>query len=62
MSLTLALLACATCYGAPDALMTRGLNAGILTLLGVVAVVLGGVGGMIFRFARRTRSIEKHLS
>ena len=34
-------LACATCFGAPDAPMTQGLNMGIFSLLLVVLFVLG---------------------
>jgi heme/copper-type cytochrome/quinol oxidase subunit 2 len=49
------LLACAVCYGAPDAAQTKGMNLGIVTMLGVTGVVLGGFGGMIFCFARRAR-------
>ena len=48
-------LACAACYGAPDAAQTRGMNFGIFTMLGVTGAVLGGFGGMIFCFARRAR-------
>lgn len=48
-------LACAVCYGAPEAAQTRGMNFGIITMLGVTGVVLGGFGGMIFCFARRAR-------
>ena len=49
------LLACSVCYGAPGAAQTRGMNFGIITMLGVTGVVLGGFGGMIFCFARRAR-------
>ena len=49
------LLACAACYGAPEAPQTKGMNLGIVTMLGVTGVVLGGFGGMIFCFARRAR-------
>jgi hypothetical protein len=50
-----ALLACAVCYGAPDSAQTKGVNFGIVTMLGVTGVVLAGFGGMIFCFARRAR-------
>lgn len=33
--------ACAACYGASDSPMAKGMNWGIFSLLGVVAVVLG---------------------
>ena len=49
------LLACAVCYGAPEAPQTRGMNLGIITMLGVTGVVLGGFGGMMICFARRAR-------
>ncbi len=49
------LLACAVCYGAPEAAQTKGMNLGIVTMLGVTGVVLSGFGGMIFCFARRAR-------
>ena len=55
MNLSVALLACAACYGASDAPMTKGMNMAILTLLGVTVLVLGGVGGMIFHLAKRAR-------
>ena len=49
------LLACATCYGAADAAMTRGMNAAILTLLGITGVVLGGIIAAIVCLVRRAR-------
>ena len=55
MALPRVLLACAVCFGAPDAAQTHGMNLGIITMLGVTGVVLGGFGGMIFCFARRAR-------
>lgn len=57
-----ALLACAVCYGASDAAQTRGMNFGIITMLGVTGVVLGGFGGMIFCFARRARRHSTELT
>jgi heme/copper-type cytochrome/quinol oxidase subunit 2 len=56
------LLACAVCYGAPEAPQTKGMNLGIVTMLGVTAVVLGGFGGMIFRFARRARRSDAEMN
>ena len=55
-------LACAACYGAPDAAQTRGMNFGIATMLGVTGVVLGGFGGMIYCFARRARRHNPDLT
>src|SRR5262245_5668428 len=36
-------LACAACYGQSDSAMARGFNWGIVSLLGVVVMVLGGI-------------------
>jgi heme/copper-type cytochrome/quinol oxidase subunit 2 len=55
MSLTMTLLACATCYGAPDAPQTQGMNMAILTMLGVTGVVLGGCAALMIALARRAR-------
>jgi heme/copper-type cytochrome/quinol oxidase subunit 2 len=57
-----ALLACAVCYGASDAAQTRGMNFGMITMLGVTGVVLGSFGGMIFCFARRARRHDTELT
>jgi len=56
-----ALLACAVCYGAPAAAQTKGMNLGIVTMLGVTGIVLGGFGGMILRFARRARRQDAEM-
>ena len=60
MNMTLTILACAACYGAPDAAQTHGMNMGILTMLGVTGFVLSGFGGMIVYFARRQRRFPDH--
>jgi hypothetical protein len=57
-----AVLACAACYGAPDAAQTRGMNFGIFTMLGVTGVVLASLGGMIFCFARRASRYGSDLT
>jgi hypothetical protein len=62
MAVPRALLACAVCYGASDSSQTRGMNLGIVTMLGVTGVVLGGFGGMIFCFARRARRHNPELT
>ena len=62
MAVPRAVFACAVCYGAPDAGQTRGMNLGIVTMLGVTSVVLGGFGGMIFCFARRARRHHPELT
>jgi heme/copper-type cytochrome/quinol oxidase subunit 2 len=60
MNSLVVLLACAACYGAPDAAQTHGMNMGILSMLGVTGFVLSGFGGMIFYFARRARRYSDH--
>ena len=45
--------ACAACYGQSDAPMAQGMNWGILSLLGIIGLVLGGVAGFFIYLARR---------
>jgi len=51
--------ACATCYGAADSAMTKGMNNGILTLLGVVGAVQVGFVAMFVSIRRRTRRLQE---
>ena len=46
--------ACAACYGQSDSSMAAGMNWGILSLLGVIVFVLGGVAGFFVFLARRS--------
>lgn len=62
MAVPRVLLACAVCYGTAEAAPTRGMNFGIITMLGVTGVVLGGFGGMIFCFARRARRLSAEMT
>jgi hypothetical protein len=55
-------LACAVCYGASDAAQTRGMNMGMVTMLGFTGLVLGSFGGMIFCFARRAHRHNAELT
>ena len=48
-------IACATCFGAEDAAMTRGMNGGILTLLGIIGAVQGGFVAMFAGFIVRSK-------
>jgi hypothetical protein len=48
------LRACAACYGQSDSPMAAGMNWGIMSLLAVIAVVLGGVGAFFIYLARRS--------
>lgn len=55
MSLHLfSLLACAACYGASDSPMAKGMNWGIFSLLGVVAVVLGSIATFFVFIGKRS--------
>jgi hypothetical protein len=51
------LVACAVCFGAPDSPQTRALQAGILALLAVTAVILGAFGAF-FLYLRRRQKIH----
>ncbi len=48
------LFACAACYGASDSPMAKGMNWGILSLLGVVVMVLGGVATFFVFIGKRS--------
>jgi hypothetical protein len=47
------LCACAACYGQSDSPMAAGMNWGIMSLLGVIGLVLGGVASFFVYLARR---------
>ena len=51
--------ACATCYGAADSPMTKGMNNAILTLILLVGVVYVGIGKVILDFRRRSRKLNE---
>ncbi len=48
------LWACAACYGQSDSPMAAGMNWGILSLMAVIAVVLGGVAAFFIYLAKRS--------
>lgn len=52
------LFACAACYGASDSPMAKGMNWGILSLLGVVAVVLGSVASFFVFLGKRSAAVN----
>jgi hypothetical protein len=52
------LSACAACYGASDSPMAKGMNWGIVSLLGVVAVVLGSVASFFVFLGKRSAAIS----
>jgi hypothetical protein len=49
-----ALFACAACYGASDSPMAKGMNWGIFSLLGVIAVVLGSVASFFVFLGKKS--------
>ena len=54
--------ACATCYGAPDAPATQGLNHAILVLFGFISVVLMGVVFTFISLRNRAKAYELQSS
>lgn len=51
--------ACATCFGAEDSALTKGMNSAILTLLAIVAVVQVGFGAAFVAFIVRARRLRE---
>tara|TARA_B110000438_G_scaffold113030_1_gene110851 strand:+ start:515 stop:754 length:240 start_codon:yes stop_codon:yes gene_type:complete len=49
------LSACATCYGAPDAPATQGLNMAILVLLGFISTILLIITLSIFSIYKKSK-------
>jgi len=49
-----ALWACSVCFGDPDSAMSKGLAWGVLSLLGVVLMVLGGITTFFVYLAKRS--------
>jgi hypothetical protein len=64
--LTLALhpvsLGCPVCYGDPDSSSAQGMNAAILSLLGVTGGVLGGFGSLFLRMRSKAKAIQREES
>ena len=56
-----ALRACATCFGDPDALATKGMNKAIAAMLGVTGGVLGGFGSLIFVLRQRAKKYSDKI-
>jgi nitrate reductase gamma subunit len=53
------ILACQVCFQGADPLMRDSLNAGIVVLLGVTAVVLACFGVFFMTLARRSRAAAR---
>jgi hypothetical protein len=52
------LWACAACYGQSDSPLARGMNWGILSLLGVVVFVLGSVASFFVYLGKKSAQAE----
>lgn len=59
LALPQAASACATCYGDPNDAMTKGMNNGILVLLGFVGLMWVGVGRLIWDFRKRSKKLAE---
>jgi hypothetical protein len=51
------LFACAACFGQSDSAMAAGMNWGILSLLGMIIMVLGGVAAFFLFLARKAAAV-----
>ena len=51
--------ACATCFGAADSPMTKGMNNAILLLIGVVGLVYVGIGKVALDFRKRSKRLAE---
>jgi len=51
--------ACATCFGAEDAALTKGMNGAIMTLLGIIGVVQIGFVAMFVSFVLRSKRLRE---
>ena len=52
-------LACSVCYGDPNSAMSKGAQAGVLVLLGVVGTVLTGFASLLIFWMRRAANLER---
>lgn len=54
--------ACAACFGRSDSALAYGMNAGILTLLAVIATMLAAVASFFVFIVRRASRLESEAS
>lgn len=52
------IFACAACYGQSDSPLAQGMNWGIMTLLGVIVSVLGGIVVFFVHVGRKSASLQ----
>jgi len=50
--------ACAVCFGDPSSPLTIGAKAGVLFMVGILAIVLGGILAFIIFFIHRARIVQ----
>ena len=51
--------ACAVCFGGVDSPLTKGMNNGILSLLGILGLVQVGFAALFLKFRQRSRQLGK---
>lgn len=51
--------ACPVCYGAPSSPMTKGMNNGIIILLGIIGFVQLGFVALFWSFWRRAQRLRR---
>ena len=51
--------ACPVCYGAPSSPMTKGMNNGIVILLGIIGFVQLGFVALFWSFWRRAQRLRR---
>lgn len=54
--------ACAMCMGAPDSNTGQALNGAIFLMLGFLALVMSGIGAVIYSLVRRSRAQIQSLN
>lgn len=52
-------MACAVCYGASDDPMTKGVEAGVIALLGILAPILGGIVFFGIHMNKRAKMVSQ---
>jgi hypothetical protein len=53
------LLPCAVCYGNPESLMAKGMNMGVLTLMGFIGFVLCIIVYSIISISLKTKNMKR---
>ncbi len=51
-------LACSVCVGDPNSALSQGAQAGMLVLLGVIAVILTGLASLLLFWMRRAANLR----